>query len=415
LNKKISGLQTEYTNIINLLKESLGVVGDFTHKYSTELSRAQIIRKERFGLYPTIENNLIHVQGQFYDTSQKASELLDRTYQQLKQDAEKLTIYNKITVRELPQIDRLFDMIRTHCQNYTNLLEDFLADPINELLQVQEAVDELTHYRRLFDQYEEQLKFKQYELKIAAIKPIKLGLPDKILRRKGILFLTDKNLYFIPIIRFLFEMTGKLYIIPINTVREVEIENKVLFGQRMILKLASGEKMVIKGSEKKLEKLRFLFRVLFNDNEGYMINDPFLIQELETLDYSILRQKIDRRIKNLKVIPFHSSQHQEVERRRNIMKTIQRKYSSQESQLVKQLKIQLEAEKDNLEQLKQAWRDKNITPEIYFPRRRKVKERILEIESDLRDAKKQGYYSRGSNDSYSDSRSDFSSSFRRER
>lgn len=60
----------------------------------------------------------------------------------------------------------------------------------------------------------------------------------------------------------------------------------------------------------------------------------------------------------------------------------------QESEDVKNLRIELRAAKDTLRELIKAFNDRSITPEVYFSRREKTKQRILTLEDELKDAQR---------------------------
>ena len=112
--KKITGLNNEFSDTINYFYNGYDILKNFASKYSEVATQAKILRRERFGLYPSIENNLIRIQGQFFEISQRASELAERVYQQIAQDVQLLQFNQQITVSKLPNIDRILKLIRTN-------------------------------------------------------------------------------------------------------------------------------------------------------------------------------------------------------------------------------------------------------------------------------------------------------------
>jgi len=97
-----------------------------------------------------------------------------------------------------------------------------------------------------------------------------------------------------------------------------------------------------------------------------------------TLNFNHLKDKLDKRIKDLKEIPFSTSSQQlrerPIEPRRQV-----------ESEEVMNLKIELKAAKDTLRELIKAFNDRSITPEVYFSRREKTTQKIYMIEQQLKE------------------------------
>lgn len=381
--KKITGLTNEYTDAINLLYNGLDVIRNFATKFSIVVGQAKYLRRERFGLYPAIENNLIRIQGQFYEITQRASELANKAYQQIAQEARLLKFNQQVTVNKLPYIDRILKMIRTHAQSYINLLEDFLKDSEKDLDEVYELVNELNGYLKFFDEVTDKFEPEMLELKIAVIPNVKITFPERNHIQFGSLYITNKHLYFMRIHRFFFNLKGKVKAIPISLIRDVELKERRIFGSRLLVNIPDKKNMKIRANHEILDRLNFLFGVLFNDNEGYIISDPYLLEELRaTLDHSILRERLEMRIKDLKQIPFS----QIVPHQENIWEKGRIANLPQETEEVKQLRIKLRAARDTLKQLTKAFEDRTITPEIYFSRLEKTQEKIFYLEDQLKSA-----------------------------
>lgn len=380
--KKIAGLSSEYVEAINLIYSGLDIIRNFANSYAETVNQAKYLRRERFGLYPNIENNLIRIQGQFYEITQRAIVLIDKAYQQISVDARLLRFNHQVTIDQLPKIDRILKTIKYNTQGYTNLLNDFLTEAKTELVDVKELVNELRSYITYFDEVSDKFEPEMLELKIAAVPNVKVTLPDNRRKRTGTIFLTNKHLYFLPSFKFIFRFQGKIRAIPISMIREVETKERRLFSSYLMINVPDRRSMKIHCSRIELDHLNFLFGVLFNENEGYIISDPYFIEELgTTLDYSVLREKIERRIKDLKQIPFTqiAPSQQNIWRRGPIVNV------NVESTEVKQLRIKLRAARDTLSQLEKAFEDRNITPEIYFARLEKAREKIISLEEKLKD------------------------------
>ncbi|MFW9922258.1 MAG: hypothetical protein ACFFDW_03105 [Candidatus Thorarchaeota archaeon] len=379
--KKISGLSNEYVETVNLLYKALDTIRNFAMKYSEVVNQSKYIRRERYGLYPLIESNLIRIQGQFYEIVLRGSELVDKTYQQISEEAKLLQFNQQITVNKLPDIDKILKMIRTHAHSYSNLINDFLSDSQHELKEVDELVNEIKSYLFYFDSHSDKFETDLLELKIAAFPDVKVSLPDSNSKKNGILFITNKTLYFLPIHKFFFRLRGKARAIPLSIIKDVELRERRILGSKIIVNIPDRKNMTIKCSINELEKLNFLFGVLFNDNEGYIINDPYILEELRgNLDFTAFRDRIDRRVKDLKQLPFsHVSKPINWDRG----PIINIPYETKE---IRELRIKLRAARDTLIQLKKAFEDRNISPENYFPRLEKTQEKIFQLEEDLKDA-----------------------------
>lgn len=379
--KKISGLTNEYTENINLLYKGFDMIRDFATDFSETLTQAKFLRRERFGLYPLIENNLIRIQGQFYEITQRASELIDRIFQQISQDARVLKFNQQITVNQLPTVDKILKLIKTHALSYSNLLKDFLSDSNHELSEVKELVKELNSYLTYFDEYSEKIETEMLELKIAVFDNIKVSFPDSKRAKNGILFITNKNLYFMRVHRFFFNLKGRVKAIPISIIKDIEITERKFFSSKLTINIPDKRNMKIKCSSEKLDNLRFLFRAIFNESEGYIISDPYILEELRTnLDFTLLRDKIDRRVKDLKQLPYLKVTHSSIWDRGPVVNL------PKEPDKIKQLRIKLRAAQDTLKQLEKAFDERSINADIYFPRLEKAQEKIFSLEEQLKDA-----------------------------
>ena len=383
--KKITGLTNEYADAINLLYNGLDIIKNFASKFSVIVGQAKYLRRERFGLYPTIENNLIRIQGQFYEVTQRATELANKVYQQIAQEARLLKFNQQITVNKLPYIDRILKMIRTHAQSYINLIGDFLNDSEKDLADVEKSIKELNEYLYFFDEVSEKFEPEMLELKIAVIPNIRITFPDSKGKQFGTLFITNKHLYFMRIHRFFFNLIGKVKAIPITMIRDVELKERKILGSQLFVNIPEKKCIKIKSSIQDLERLSFLFGVLFNENEGYIINDPYLLEELRAnLEYNTFRERLESRIKDLKQIPFSQIvSPEEFSWERGRIANL-----PQESDEVKDLRIKLRAARDTLKQLTKAFEDRSITPEIYFSRLEKTQEKIFYLEEQLKSAQR---------------------------
>jgi len=383
--KKIAGLSSEYIEAINIIYSGLDIIRNFASSFSEVVNQAKFLRRERFGLYPNIENNLIRIQGQFYEITQRAMGLIDKVYKQILNDARLLRFNHRVTIDQLPKIDRVLKTIKYNTQGYSNLINDFLNEAKTELADVRELVSELRNYTTYFDEVSDKFEPEMLELKIAAIPNVKVTLPDNGRKRRGTIFLTNKHLYFLPNFKFIFRFHGKIRAIPISMIREVETKERKLFSSYLMINSPDRKSMKIHCSRTELDHLNFLFGVLFNENEGYIISDPYFIEELRTtLDFSVLREKVERRIKDLKQIPFtqivQQQQHQQNIWQRGPIVNV-----NVESNETKQLRIKLRAARDTLSQLEKAFEDRSITPEIYFSRLEKTREKIISLEEKLKD------------------------------
>ena len=382
--KKISGLSAEYVEAINLIYGGIDILRNFATSFSELVNQAKYLRRERFGLYPNIENNLIRIQGQFYEINQRALVVIDQVYQQIAEDARLLRFNNQVTIDQLPRIDRILKTIRYNAQGYANLIEDFLSDTKIELADVRELVDELREYVNYFDEASEKFEPEMLELKIAVIPNTKVTLPESKRKRTGIIFLTNKHLYFQPRFKFIFNFHGKIRAIPISMIRDVETRERKVLSSYLMINVPDRKSMKIYCPTSELDHLNFLFGVLFNENEGYVISDPYFIEELRaTLDYNVLREKIERRIKDLKQVPFIVPRDPS---RKNIWQRGPIANAPIETTEIKQLRIKLRAARDTLSQLERAFEDRNITPEIYFSRLEKTREKIISLEEKLKEA-----------------------------
>ncbi|MHA1461716.1 MAG: hypothetical protein ACTSQ0_01370 [Candidatus Heimdallarchaeota archaeon] len=383
--KKIAGLSSEYIEAINIIYSGLDIIRSFASSFSEIVNQAKYLRRERFGLYPNIENNLIRIQGQFYEITQRALRLIEKAYQQISADARLLRFNQQVTIDQLPKIDRVLKSIKYNTQGYANLINDFLKEAKTELANVSELVNELEEYITYFDEVSDKFEPEMLELKIAVVPNVKVTLPDNRRKRTGTIFLTNKHLYFLPSFKFIFRFQGKIRAIPISMIREVETKQRKLFNSYLMINIPDRKLMKIHCSRTELDHLNFLFGVLFNENEGYIISDPYFIEELRTnLDYSILREKVESRIKDLKQIPFTQIVSPQ-QRQQNIWQRGPVVNVNAESSETKQLRIKLRAARETLSQLEKAFEDRNITPEIYFSRLEKTREKIISLEEKLKD------------------------------
>jgi len=59
ISEKISGLTLEYNDAIELIGNGLSVIKRYNSRFMEITSQARHLRKERFGLYPNIENIIL--------------------------------------------------------------------------------------------------------------------------------------------------------------------------------------------------------------------------------------------------------------------------------------------------------------------------------------------------------------------
>lgn len=385
INKKVSGLTSEFYEAIESINHGLLTIKNFADKYSNIVINAKQLRRERFGLYPAIENGLFRISGLFYETTQRASELLDKVCQHIYHETKTLNLRTNIPVTQLISVDKIIKTIRTHARSYTNLIEDFLEKPRNELLDIEGKIAELKNYSFLFDEVLDRFEPGSYELKIAAFPKVKMLFSNDKRKKTGALFITNKKLYFIPKYRFIFSFYGKLREISISTIRDIETKSKILFGNQIIINFPQKRKIKIKGSNIVLEQLNTLFSNLFNMSENFITNDIYTVEDYSSsLNFHNLQEKIERRIKDLKEIPFS----------RTFTPTETRKPwhpprpLPRETEEVRTLRIELNAAKDTLRELIKAFNDRTISPEVYFSRREKTKQRILTLQEELTEAQK---------------------------
>ncbi|MBD3189825.1 MAG: hypothetical protein GF308_04240 [Candidatus Heimdallarchaeota archaeon] len=383
LSTKIKGLPNEYNELINLLNQGVTILHKFALNYSEIVKQVKYLRQEQFGLYPNLENDLFRVEDHFYEITRRATELLEQTYSRIYNDARNLSLNRLNSLNRLPEIDRAFKMIKTHTNTFSNILKEFLKEPKGIIEEITQHLKELNDYLAIFNTYSHEFEPDIIELKIAAFLDVKVSFPGEF-RKKGILFLTNKNLYFLPKRTFIFNFFGKVRSVPIKVFMDIKSKESTLFGAKLIIKLSENQNIRVKCSSKKVNYLLFLFKVLQNNNEGYVIKNPYLTEKLDnTLDFSTLQKRVERRIKDLKSLPFISKDSYS-RWKKDSKRTIK---SSQESAEAKQLRISLKAAKDTLRQLKNAFEDRCITPEIYFSRREKTLQRILVLEERLKEAR----------------------------
>lgn len=394
LSTKVKGLPNEYNELINVLHRGVNILRKFALTYSEIVQQVKYLRQERFGLYPNIENELFRVEDHFYEIKSRGIELLERIYSQIYEDANTLPLNHPGSINKLPVIDRTFKMIKTHANTFSNILQEFLKEPKGIIKEVSNCLKELNNYLAVFNNYSNKFEPEPIELKIAAFPNVKSSFPGE-LRKKGILFLTNKRLYFLPKRKIIINFFGKIKMVPIKYLMEVQVKETALLGPKIIIKLSEDQIIKIKGSREKVDYLSFLFKIVQKDNQGYILNKPHLTEKLKTnLDFSTLQERVERRIKDLKSLPFVSNNsYSQWEK-----KTKRTRKQPPESTEIKQIKIALQAAKDTLKQLKTAFDDRCITPEVYFSRREKTLQRILVLEERLREAQAK-YYSgnRGSN------------------
>ena len=386
LSEKISGLTLEYNDAIELIGNGLSVIKRYNSRFMEITSQARHLRKERFGLYPNIENIILRTHDQLFEVTARANELLDKASSQISQDARQLKLNQSITVNMLYRIDKILKIIKAHALSYSNLIEDFMKDSNRELFEVEGYLTEMINYLEYFDNAADSFEPEPLELKIAVFPNIKIAYPDDQRIKNGTLFITNKHLYFMPIRKFIFQFKGKIKALPISRIRDVELRYRPILSTKLLVNIPDENQMRIKGSAEVLEKLNFLFGVLFNNNEGYVISDPYYLESFKSqIDLAAIREKTEKRIKDLKQIPFGF-----LDRIIGPPNPYPFNPIIQDSDEIKQLQIQLKAAKDTLKQLILAFDDRSITPEIYFSRREKTKQRILTLEDELKGAMKEG-------------------------
>lgn len=385
ISEKISGLTLEYNDAIEMIGNGLSVIKRYNSRFMELTSQARHLRKERFGLYPNVENIILRTHDQLYEVTARANELLEKASGQISQDARQLKLNQPITVNSLYHIDRILKVIKAHALSYSNLIEDFMKDSNRELFEVEGYLSEMKNYLDFFDGVADKFEPEPLELKIAVFPNVKIAYPDEQRKKNGTLFITNKHLYFMPIRKFIFQIKGKIKALPISRIRDVEIRYRPIMGPKLLVNIPDENQMRIKSSAEVLEKLNFIFGVLFNNNEGYIISDPYYLESFKSqIDLTALREKTEKRIKDLKQIPFGFID-------RMIGPPNPEPFGPiiQDSDEIKQLRIQLKAAKDTLKQLILAFDDRSITPEVYFSRREKTKQRILTLEDELKDAMKE--------------------------
>jgi len=386
ISEKINGLTLEYNEAIELIGNGLSVIKRYNSRFIELTSQARRLRKERFGLYPNIENIILRTHDQLFEVTTRANELLDKASAQISQDASQLKLNQSITVNSLYRIDKILKVIKAHALSYSNLIEDFMKDSNRELFEAEGYISEMQNYLEYFDNVADKFEPEPLELKIAVFPNIKIAFPDDQRKKNGTLFITNKHLYFMPITKFIFKIRRKVKALPISRIRDVEIRYRPILGAKLLANIPDENQMKIKSSADVLEKLNFIFGVLFNNNEGYIISDPYYLENFKSrIELTTLREKTEKRIKDLKQIPFGFID-------RMIGPPNPEPFGPliQDSDDIKQLRIQLKAAKDTLRQLIIAFDDRSITPEVYFSRREKTKQRILTIEDELKDAMKEG-------------------------
>jgi len=128
-----------------------------------------------------------------------------------------------------------------------------------------------------------------------------------------------------------------------------------------------------------------LRRVLLSAIEGAAITAVKIDKVLH--EFSSLRGVLEDTtmiILNLKQIPFTKTTPLQQFRPSDDP----RRFLVQESEEVKNLKIELRAAQDTLRELIKAFNDRSITPEVYFSRREKTKQRILSLEDEIKNAQR---------------------------
>jgi hypothetical protein len=384
INKKVTGLTSEFYSAIESLVFGLDTIKKFADKYAKIVTEAKQLRRDRYGLYPIIESSLFRLSNNFFETTQRASELLDKVCQHIFFESKSLNLRSNIHISQLITVDKIIKNIETHARSYTNLIEDFLEKPRNELLDIEGKIAELKNYSFLFDEASDRFEPGSYELKIAAFPNVKISFSTERWRKTGTLFITNKKLYFIPLFRFLFRFYGKAREIQIASIRDVELKSKLLLGNQININLSQRRKVRIKAADSVLGQLNEIFSNLFTENDNYISNDIYSIEEYSTnLKYYNLQEKMERRIKDLKEIPFSRTTTPGISKGWQQPRPIPR-----ESEEIRMLRIELKAAKDTLRELIKAFNDRTISPEVYFSRREKAQQKILTIQEELMEAQK---------------------------
>jgi len=397
VEKKTSNLPTEFYEAIDALAKSLEVIQKFAMKFSELVTNTRQLRRDKFCLYPSIESSLIQIQKNFSETKHRASEILDKVSEHIYKYARELSFNRNISIYQLSKIDKTIKMIKTHAISYANLIDDFLSKPQKELLDVEEKIAELKNYAYLFDEVAEKFEPEVYELKVAAFPNVKLTFPGER-KKKGTLFITNKKIYYLPTYKFIFKFTGKVRSLPLNEIKEVDHKSSKLFGHKLFLNLNGREKLKLGMSQLLLEQIQMIFRYLFHERESYLISDLYFLESFSfNLDYHALQEKIDRRINDLKQAPF-TVKTPEISPRTRLTQDF---FATKETEEIRQLKIELKAAKDTLKELIKAFYDRSITPEVYFSKREKTKQKILTLEADLEEALRKNTH-RGSFTSFRD-------------
>ncbi len=407
INKKISGLPTEFYEAVEKLSLGLESINAFANKYTKVVISAKQLRRERYGLYPSIESGLMRLQKLFFETHQRANDLLEKVYDHILRDAKTIIFGRNISINQLSRTDKTISLIETHAMSYSNLIDDFLDKPNKELLAIEEKIAELKNYTFLFDETSEKFEPEAYELRVAAFPKIKIHFPGERRTKNGILFITNRKLYFLPEIKFIFKFLGRIKIVDITTIRDIEIKNRKLLGDKMLLNLPEKNRIKIKTTNTILDKISSIFNNLFDEHEGYIINDPYMMESFPiNLNYNMLQDRIEQRINDLKQAPYRNITQPHLGS--IITNPAPAPPVPRETEEMRTLRIELQAARDTLRELIKAFNDRSISPEVYFARREKTKQRILALEEELDDAKKsnndQGrlldlfrYYSGGGN------------------
>ncbi|MEA2069932.1 MAG: hypothetical protein U9O98_01430 [Asgard group archaeon] len=383
LSEKISDLPEDYKATIDQLNDSLVIIKDFADSYAETVNKAKIIRREKFGLYPDIETSLIRIQNNFYDISSRSSELLEQIGKRITKDARNLTFQQNMPLENLRKTDRTIKNIQTHIQSYLNLIKDYLKNSQNELNDASSHLKELDNYSKIFDQISKKFKPKSDELKIAVIPSVRINFPDSLFTKKGTIIITNKTFYFIQ--KRFFGFRKEIKAIPLMDIIDVDTKSSRFFKSKLYINLPNGKKITLKCTDTELEKLHFLFGVVFHNNEGYVISDPYLLEELQTtLNYSNFKSKLEKHLADLKEIPYRAPSYSPKEiANMPIARSLKRG-----NQKIKKLQIELRALKNTKRQLDKSFNDRSITPEVYFPRLERINEKIYSLEQQIIEAKK---------------------------
>ncbi|MHA1221243.1 MAG: PH domain-containing protein, partial [Candidatus Heimdallarchaeota archaeon] len=386
INRKIQGLPSEFYEAVEKLGLGLESIKNFATKYTKIVTSAKQLRREHYGLYPTIEAGLMRIQQLFFQTRQRANELVEKVYDHILPEAKNLSFNRNMTINQLTRIDKTINLIETHAMSYSNLIEDFLDKPQKELLSIEDKVVELKNYTFLFDEVADKFEPEAYELKIAAFPNIKLAFPDERNSKQGTLFITNKKLYFLPQHKFIFTFLGKVKNIELSSIKDVETKSRKIFGNKMLINLPEKRKIKIKGSNVDLERLNTIFQNLFTERDGYVTTDPYMMEGFTiNLNFNNLQDRVDKRINDLKQAPYKSIPRPD---RGGWINDPRPPPVIRETEETKNLRIELKAARDTLRELIKAFNDRSITPDIYFSRREKTKQRILSLEEELNDVQR---------------------------